>query len=119
MFLQEQRRDQEAAEHEEDVDAEKSTGSNAAAGVVQHDGDDGECAQALECGQVYPPALRRCILSSHGSRRTLSCLSYGYTEMVRRRSRGWRTSADVPGSCNPGVNGSSPGVHICEATPGG
>jgi hypothetical protein len=55
--------DQEPGDDEEDVDPDESAGDARHFGVEQHDGDDGDGAQAFDVGakplrQSRPPARR-------------------------------------------------------------
>ena len=55
-------RDQVARDDEEDVDADVPSGHGADVGVVEHDGDDGDRAQALDVlAEGAPPAARRLV----------------------------------------------------------
>src|SRR5262249_4099325 len=75
VFLDEQCRDQEPAEHEEDVDTQKTTRRELGAAVVQHHGDHGERADAIERGPVEAP------LAGH-DRRGIHALARHRTDRV-------------------------------------
>ena len=54
VLVEQQRRDEEAAEGEEHVDAEVATGHAPEAVVVEDHGDDGDGTEAVEPGAVAP-----------------------------------------------------------------
>jgi hypothetical protein len=54
VFGQQQRGDQEAAEHEEDVDADEATGDAGEAAVVSKHQRDGQRTDAVQGGQLSP-----------------------------------------------------------------
>jgi len=58
-LAQQQRGDQVAADHEEDVDAEEAAGHPVEAGVVEEDGEHGERPQGVDARQVGEAAVLR------------------------------------------------------------
>ena len=60
VLREQQRRDQVAADDEEDLHAQEARGHEVDAGVVQHDRDDGERPQAVQAREVgQPPGRER------------------------------------------------------------
>ena len=53
LLVQDQGRDQEARDDEEYVDANKAAAEPGDAGVIEHDSNDGNGAQAVDVGAIW------------------------------------------------------------------